>query len=48
MLHRSAGILLSGTFDRNQPKIQPDPLVTERLINDHQVSFSAMQDPWSL
>ena len=47
MFPRSDGILLGGTFERNQWDIEPDPLVTERLISGHQAFFNAMQDPWS-
>tara|TARA_B100000700_G_C14283981_1_gene507289 strand:+ start:106 stop:264 length:159 start_codon:yes stop_codon:yes gene_type:complete len=48
MFAHSAETLLSGTFDGNHWNIQTDPLVTKRLINDHQAFFSAMQDPWSV
>ena len=47
MFPRSDGILLGGTFERNQWDIQPDPQITDRLINGHKAFFSAMQDPWS-
>ncbi|GIS51139.1 MAG: hypothetical protein Ct9H90mP25_5730 [Gammaproteobacteria bacterium] len=47
MFPRSDGILLGGTFERNKWDIQPDPQITDRLINGHKAFFSAMQDPWS-
>ena len=40
MFPRSDGILLGGTFERNQWDIQPDPQITDRLINGHK-AFSA-------
>ena len=47
MFPRSDGILLGGTFERNQWDVQPDPEVTERLLSGHRAFFNAMQDPWS-
>ncbi len=47
MFPRSDGILLGGTFDRNNWTTQADPLVTEAIVNDHRNFFAAMQDPWS-
>ena len=47
MFPRSDGILLGGTFERNKWDIQPDPQITDRLINGHKAFFSAMLDPWS-
>lgn len=47
MFPRSDGILLGGTFERNNWSVTPDPLVAQDMISDHQAFFAAMQDPWS-
>ena len=47
MFPRSDGILLGGTFDRNNWSLTPDPLITNQIVNDHREFFTAMRDPWS-
>lgn len=47
MFPRSDGILLGGTFERNEWSTEPDPLATRRIIDGHAAFFRAMQDPWA-
>jgi D-amino-acid oxidase len=47
MFPRADGILLGGTFERNQWDIAPDPAVTRSILGRHKAFFAAMDDPWS-
>ena len=47
MFPRADGILLGGTFERNQWDIAPDPGVTRSILDRHKAFFAAMDDPWS-
>ena len=47
MFPRSDGILLGGTFERNQWSLEPDPVETSRIIDGHRAFFEAMDDPWA-
>jgi glycine/D-amino acid oxidase-like deaminating enzyme len=47
MFPRSDGILLGGTFERNQWSLEPDPVATRRIIDGHRAFFEAMDDPWA-
>ncbi|NKB32465.1 MAG: FAD-dependent oxidoreductase [Pseudomonadales bacterium] len=47
MFPRSDGILLGGTYERNQWDPTPDPEATRRIIDGHRAFFNAMEDPWA-
>jgi len=47
MFPRSDGILLGGTFVRNDWSLTPDPIQTNRILTEHKAFFTAMDDPWS-
>ncbi|HIG62817.1 MAG TPA: FAD-binding oxidoreductase [Gammaproteobacteria bacterium] len=47
MFPRSDGILLGGTFERDQWSLTPDPVETRRIVEGHRNFFSAMEDPWA-
>ena len=47
MFPRRDGILLGGTFKRNDWTTTPDPEDTARIIAGHTKFFAAMDDPWS-
>ena len=47
MFPRSDGILLGGTFERNQWSPTPDPVATRNILDGHRSFFQAMDDPWS-
>jgi len=47
MFPRSDGILLGGTFQRNEWSLTPDPVETRRIIDGHKAFFDAMDDPWA-
>ena len=47
MFPRKDGILLGGTFKRNDWTTTPDPEDTARIIAGHAEFFAAMDDPWS-
>lgn len=47
MFPRQDGILLGGTFERNNWSTTPDPAATQRIIEGHGRFFAAMDDPWS-
>ncbi len=47
MFPRSDGILLGGTFERNQWSLTPNPEATRRIMDGHREFFAAMDDPWS-
>ena len=46
MFPRSDGILLGGTYERNQWDATPDPLLAQQIIDGHKAFFYAMEDPW--
>lgn len=48
MFPRQDGILLGGTFQRNEWSTTPDPEATQRILTGHAAFFNAMQDPWAL
>ena len=45
MFPRSDGILLGGTFERNNWDTTPDPEKTRQIVNGHRTFFEAMKDP---
>ena len=47
MFPRSDGILLGGTFERNNWDTTPDPEKTRQIVNGHRTFFEAMKDPWA-
>ncbi|MGI9249635.1 MAG: FAD-dependent oxidoreductase [Pseudohongiellaceae bacterium] len=47
MFPRTDGLLLGGTFERNEWSTEPDPVADERIISGHQEFFNAMADPWA-
>jgi D-amino-acid oxidase len=47
MFPRRDGILLGGTFKRNDWTTTPDPEDTLRIIAGHAKFYAAMDDPWS-
>ncbi|MBT8080254.1 MAG: FAD-binding oxidoreductase [Gammaproteobacteria bacterium] len=47
MIPRRDGIMLGGTFERNEWDLQPDAAASARIIRDHQRFFSNMDDPWA-
>lgn len=47
MFPREDGILLGGTFKRNDWTTTPDPEDTTRILAGHAEFFAAMDDPWS-
>jgi D-amino-acid oxidase len=47
MFPRSDGILLGGTFERNEWSLVPDPMETLRITQGHRAFFAAMEDPWA-
>ncbi len=47
MFPRSDGILLGGTYERNNWDTTPDPEATRRIIDGHRAFFNAMEDPWA-
>lgn len=47
MFPREDGILLGGTFKRNDWTTTPDPEDTARILAGHADFFAAMDDPWS-
>ena len=47
MFPRSDGILLGGTYERNQWDATPDPLAAQQIIDGHKAFFNAMEDPWA-
>ena len=48
MFPRSDGILLGGTFERNNWDTTPDPKKTREIVDGHRAFFEAMKDPWAL
>lgn len=47
MFPRHDGILLGGTFQRNEWSLDPDPVETRRILDGHAAFFNAMDDPWA-
>lgn len=47
MFPRHDGILLGGTFERNEWTTAPDPVATRRILDGHAAFFRSMQDPWA-
>lgn len=47
MFPRQDGILLGGTFERNEWSLQPNPIETRRILDGHSAFFNAMDDPWA-
>ena len=47
MFPRRDGILLGGTFERNEWSTHPDPAADRRILDGHRDFFNTMQDPWS-
>ncbi len=47
MFPRTDGILLGGTFKRNDWTTNPEPEETQRIIQGHRQFFAAMDDPWA-
>ncbi|MSR10301.1 MAG: FAD-binding oxidoreductase [Gammaproteobacteria bacterium] len=47
MFPRHDGILLGGTFERNQWSTEPDPVASRRILDGHSAFFRAMHDPWA-
>ena len=47
MFPRSDGILLGGTFERNEWSLAPSPTETQRITGEHREFFAAMEDPWA-
>ncbi len=47
MFPRHDGILLGGTFERNEWNTLPDPVATRRILDGHAAFFQTMQDPWA-
>jgi len=47
MFPRTDGILLGGTFKRNDWTTNPEPDETLRILSGHREFFAAMDDPWS-
>lgn len=46
MFPRSDGILLGGTFERNNWDMTPDVEKTRQIVDGHRAFFEAMEDPW--
>jgi len=47
MFPRKDGILLGGTFERNEWSLIPDPVETRRILDGHRDFFEKMDDPWA-
>ena len=47
MFPRKDGILLGGTFERNEWSLTPDPVETRRILDGHRGFFEKMDDPWA-
>ncbi len=48
MFPRQDGVLLGGTFDKNEWSLEPDPAATARILQRHAAFFRDMDDPWAL
>ena len=47
MIPRADGILLGGTFERNEWSMVPSEVETARILRQHRSFFDEMDDPWS-
>jgi glycine/D-amino acid oxidase-like deaminating enzyme len=47
MFPRSDGVLLGGTFERNEFSLDEDPVATRSILERHATFFRNMQDPWA-
>ena len=47
MFPRRDGVLLGGTFEKNEWSLEPDPAATERIVQAHSAFFREMDDPWA-
>lgn len=45
MFPRADGIVLGGTFERNEWSLEPDPATTTRIVGAHSTFFAAMTRP---
>jgi len=48
MFPRTDGVLLGGTFERNEWSLVPDAAETRRILQSHRTFFRNMDDPWAL
>jgi len=48
MFPRQDGVLLGGTFEKNEWSLTPDPTATEDILTRHAEIFRDMEDPWAL
>ncbi len=48
MFPRTDGVLLGGTFERNEWSLAPDPDATRRILGQHADFFRGMDDPWAV
>lgn len=47
MFPRTDGVLLGGTFERNDWTLTPNPAESARILGAHEAFFRNMADPWS-
>jgi glycine/D-amino acid oxidase-like deaminating enzyme len=47
MFPRTDGVLLGGTFERNEWTLTPNAAESARILAGHEAFFHAMDDPWS-
>lgn len=47
MFPRDDGVLLGGTFERNNFSLDEDPVATRSILERHASFFRNMQDPWA-
>ncbi|ANO52054.1 FAD-dependent oxidoreductase [Woeseia oceani] len=47
MFPRQDGVLLGGTFEKNEWSLTPDPAATARILREHAAFFREMDDPWA-
>jgi glycine/D-amino acid oxidase-like deaminating enzyme len=43
MFPRHDGVLLGGSFERGKSNLEPDPMITERILREHSALFSSMK-----
>jgi glycine/D-amino acid oxidase-like deaminating enzyme len=48
MFPRADGVLLGGTFERNEWSLTPNDDATQRILREHRAFFRNMDDPWAL
>jgi D-amino-acid oxidase len=46
MFPRKDGVLLGGTFERNEWSMKPDTVAGSRIVQEHQAFFRNMEDPF--